>query len=98
MLLIDTAIDLSGKYVNKKGVEYSRGDISIYMLNRKQKGRTPRTYLLLKESHQYISSLYKIPDSTESFFLDFQGIQYVLTLTEEGFDIRQRQEVFKVAK
>jgi len=86
-------IDLSGQYINLKGAEYSRGDLSIYMLSRRQRGRTPQTYLLLKESRQYISSLYKVPESTQKYLIDYQGVPYLLEMTASGFEITKRAEL-----
>jgi len=93
LLSIEQSIDLSGTYINSSGVEYSRGDLSIYMLTRKQRGKTPKVYLLLKEGKRYISSLYKVPESTLKYLIDYQGIPYLLQMTDEGFIISKRAEL-----
>lgn len=84
-------MDLSGKY-QRKGRLFIGQALSFYLLDRKQRGRKPSKYLLMKEPDTlYLSSLYPLPEDNE-YYIDYQGIFYNLKLTGKGCEIEKRAE------
>lgn len=65
-------------------------NITLVLCERKKPGKKPAKYLLQKaKTFTYISSLYPVSGTTDTFMLDYQGTDYTLQLSGDQATIFQ---------
>lgn len=76
--------NLVGQYQIAKGGKLISTNLTLVVANRrKPEGTKPKSYLLLNTapgSFKYISSLYPVPETPNTFTIDYEGVNYLLVI------------------
>lgn len=76
--------NLVGQYQIAKGGKLISTNLTLVVANRRKPEATkPKSYLLRitgEKSFEYVSSLYPIPETPNTFTIDYEGVNYLLVI------------------